>query len=103
MEKGNGQMTEQSFIKSARRQFRFYKSLGDKTLERLNEEQLRHVPAAESNSISVIVQHMHGNMLSRWTDFLTSDGEKEWRKRDAEFEEQALSSEALISKWEEGW
>jgi hypothetical protein len=96
-------MTETIFIKSAKRQFRFYKSMGDKTLERLNGKELRMEPVPESNSIAVIVQHLHGNMLSRWTDFLTSDGEKEWRRRDDEFIDQGFTREVLIEKWEEGW
>ena len=60
-------------------------------------------PNAESNSIAIIIQHMAGNMLSRWTDFLTADGEKEWRNRDVEFEEQNLTKQQLIDLWQKGW
>ena len=62
-----------------------------------------HQPNEASNSIAVIIQHLHGNMLSRWTNFLTEDGEKEWRKRDEEFEAQQFSKQQLVEKWEEGW
>ena len=57
----------------------------------------------ESNSIAIVVKHLWGNMLSRWTDFLTSDGEKEWRNRDAEFDADIKTRDELIQKWEEGW
>ena len=68
-----------------RRMF-FYKDLGEKTLEQLDEADFHYQPNEESNSLAVIIQHMHGNMLSRWTNFLTEDGEKTWRQRDDEFE-----------------
>ncbi len=60
-------------------------------------------PNEASNSIAIIIQHLNGNMLSRWTNFLTEDGEKKWRKRDEEFEEYHLSKEQLIALWNEGW
>ena len=60
-------------------------------------------PNEASNSIAVIIQHLHGNMLSRWTNFLTEDGEKEWRNRDDEFEVQQFTRQQLIEKWNEGW
>lgn len=60
-------------------------------------------PNPASNSIAVIVQHMHGNMLSRWTNFLTEDGEKEWRNRDEEFEKQEQTKQGLFEMWEAGW
>jgi hypothetical protein len=63
-----------------------YKALGDKTFAQLSEQQLHVQPNNESNSIAIIIQHLHGNMRSRWTNFLTEDGEKPWRNRDAEFE-----------------
>ncbi len=77
--------------------------MGDKTFLQLSEEEFHFIPADECNSIAIIIQHMNGNMLSRWTNFLTSDGEKDWRKRDAEFEDQNLNKEQLIALWEEGW
>jgi hypothetical protein len=91
------------YLNSARKQFEYYKLLGDKTFEQLNEEKLFYKFNDDSNSIAVIIQHLHGNMLSRWTDFLTSDGEKEWRKRDEEFEETIVTKQELLRKWEEGW
>ena len=74
-----------SYLNSIQKQFEFYKSLGEKTFEQLSEEQLFWQSDAEANSIAIIVKHMVGNMLSRWTNFLTEDGEKMWRKRDQEF------------------
>ena len=68
------------------KQFEYYKMLGEKTFSQLTDEQLFEKFNEESNSISIIVKHLWGNMMSRWTDFLTTDGEKEWRQRDAEFE-----------------
>lgn len=69
----------------------------------MNEADFHFQPNEVSNSIAIIIQHMAGNMLSRFTNFLTEDGEKEWRNRDTEFEEQQLSKEELSQKWEDGW
>jgi len=91
------------YLESAIRQFEYYKMLGDQTIERLSGDQLFWQYNPESNSIAIIVKHLHGNMLSRWTDFLTSDGEKEWRHRDAEFDNDLKDKEELIRKWNEGW
>jgi hypothetical protein len=91
------------FLGSVRKQFEYYKQLGDKTFEQLQPEALFYRHNEDSNSIAVIVQHLHGNMLSRWTDFLNSDGEKEWRKRDEEFEEMINDKATLLAKWSEGW
>ncbi|MGC4104238.1 DUF1572 family protein [Ferruginibacter sp.] len=91
------------FLQSAVKRLGYYKELGDKTLAQLNEADLHYQPNEASNSIAIIIQHMAGNMLSRWTDFLTSDGEKDWRNRDTEFEEQQLSKEQLLAFWEKGW
>ena len=91
------------FLATARKVFAHYKSLGEKTFSQLPEEKLFFQYNAESNSIAVIVKHLHGNMLSRWTDFLTTDGEKEWRQRDAEFENDPVSREELLRLWNEGW
>jgi hypothetical protein len=90
-------------INTLKSQFEYYKLLGDKTFSQLSEPELFWQFNAESNSIGIIVKHLHGNMLSRWTDFLTTDGEKSWRKRDDEFEATITSKAELISKWEEGW
>jgi hypothetical protein len=91
------------YLESAKKQFEYYKMLGDKTIDQLPDEKLFWQYNEESNSIAVIVKHLHGNMLSRWTDFLTADGEKEWRQRDAEFDNDLKSKEDLIQKWNEGW
>jgi uncharacterized damage-inducible protein DinB len=96
-------MIDQLFLDSVIKRFKEYKSLGEKTFDQLNDEEMHFQPNEESNSIAVIIQHMHGNMLSRWTSFLTEDGEKEWRKRDDEFELHQFSKQQLIEKWNEGW
>ena len=83
--------------------FRGLKLLADKALAQVEDEQLHEVPAPDTNSIAVIMKHMAGNMRSRWTDFLTSDGEKPWRKRDREFEETGRSREEVEADWESGW
>ncbi len=92
-----------AFLQSAIKRLSYYKDLGDKTFEQLNEEAFHYQPNEASNSIALIIQHMAGNMLSRWTDFLTADGEKEWRNRDTEFEEQHMNKEQLIAFWNKGW
>ena len=74
------------FLDSAKKQFEYYKMLGDKTFLQLTDEQLFKQLDEEINSIATIVKHLWGNMISRWTDFLTTDGEKEWRQRDSEFD-----------------
>ncbi|MBR9859879.1 DUF1572 domain-containing protein [bacterium] len=85
------------------KQFEYYKSLGDKTFVQCSDEALFWQHNEDSNSIAIIVNHLWGNMLSRWTDFLNSDGEKEWRKRDKEFESVIQNRDELLNKWEEGW
>ncbi len=92
-----------NFLQSANKRLSYYKELGDKTFEQLSDADFHFHPNEESNSIAIIIQHMAGNMLSRWTDFLTSDGEKEWRNRDTEFEEQHLTKQQLLDFWEKGW
>lgn len=77
--------------------------LGEKTFAQLTDEQLFRQYNEESNSIAIIVNHLWGNMLSRWMNFLTTDGEKEWRNRDAEFEKGIQTREELLNKWNEGW
>ncbi|MEO6733871.1 MAG: DUF1572 domain-containing protein [Ferruginibacter sp.] len=91
------------YLDSVKKQFAYYKMLGEKAMEQLPDEKLFWQYNAESNSIAIIVKHLWGNMLSRWTDFLTRDGEKEWRQRDAEFENDLHTKEALMTKWNEGW
>lgn len=92
-----------NYLDSIRKQFEYYQSLGEKTFNQVNDDQLFWQPNAESNSIAMVVKHLHGNMLSRWTNFLTEDGEKEWRQRDAEFDNDLKDREELLSKWNEGW
>ncbi len=94
---------EAGFLKDTIKRFKYYKTLGDQTFAQLEEKDFFFQPSAESNTIAVIVQHMYGNMLSRWTNFLTEDGEKEWRKRDAEFDNTPLSKEDVLSFWNAGW
>lgn len=92
-----------SYLISVLKQFEYYKSLGDKTFNQLNFEDLQNEIAKDANSISIIVKHLTGNMLSRWTNFLTEDGEKEWRQRDQEFEDTFTTKEELIEYWNKGW
>ena len=94
---------EKNLLTSAIRRLKYYKDLGDKTFEQLNDWDFHYQPNEESNSIAIIIQHMAGNMLSRWTNFLTEDGEKEWRQRDDEFEIHDYSKQQLIELWEKGW
>jgi len=94
---------ETDFLESVMKQFEYYKMLGQKTIERLTDEQLSWQYNAESNSIATVVKHLHGNMLSRWTDFLTTDGEKQWRQRDAEFDNDITTKQAVLDLWEQGW
>lgn len=91
------------FLESAKKQFEYYKMLGEKTFSQLTDEQLFKKLNEESNSIATIVKHLWGNMLSRWTDFLTTDGEKEWRQRDAEFDNDIAGRTELLEKWNQGW
>ncbi len=91
------------YLETAIRRLKYYKDLGDKTFVQLNEWDFHYQPNDESNSIATIIQHMTGNMLSRWTNFLTEDGEKEWRKRDDEFEIHQYTKQELIELWEKGW
>ena len=92
-----------SYLESAKSQFLYYKTIGEKSINQLTEEQLFISINEDTNSIATIMNHMVGNMLSRWTDFLTSDGEKEWRTRDAEFENPIVTKEELLSNWIKGW
>jgi|ERR1035437_6809007 hypothetical protein len=91
------------YLDSVRKQFEYYKILGDKTFSQVEDEKLFLQINADSNSIATIVKHLWGNMLSRWTDLLTSDGEKTFRDRDAEFENDIKNRDELLSKWNEGW
>jgi hypothetical protein len=102
--------TNAIYLESAKRLFLYYKTLGEKAMQQLEAGQLFASADEDTNSIAIIVKHLSGNMLSRWTDFLTSDGEKEWRNRDSEFEEiggdfidaEKARSE-LLDIWDLGW
>ncbi|TBX67522.1 DUF1572 domain-containing protein [Flavobacterium silvisoli] len=96
-------MTNNHYLESVKKQFLYYKTLGEKAIAQLEPEQLFVSVNEDTNSIAVIVQHLVGNMLSRWTDFLTTDGEKEWRNRDGEFEETLKTKEELMALWDKGW
>lgn len=91
------------YLKSVKKQFEYYKSVGEKTFNQLAESDLFWQYNEESNSIAIMVNHLWGNMKSRWTDFLTTDGEKDWRNRDLEFESVIKSRDELLVKWNEGW
>jgi len=95
--------TSAAYLDSVRKQFLYYKTLGEKTFEQLESDQLFISLNENTNSIAVIVTHLSGNMLSRWTDFLTTDGEKDWRNRDAEFESTITTKQELIHVWTIGW
>lgn len=95
--------TDKNFLTLSLDRFEQLRELGTKTLAQLNDDAIHWSPDAESNSIAVIVQHLYGNMLSRFTDFLTSDGEKPNRNRDTEFVEQKLTLDELKKRWDAGW
>ncbi len=91
------------YLTTAIRRFKQYKESGDKTFIQLNNADFHYRSGVESNSIAIIIQHMAGNMLSRWTNLLTEDGEKPWRERDEEFRDHpAYTKDQLIESWEKG-
>ncbi len=91
------------YLETVRALLQSQKRLADRALAQLSDAQLHEAPGPDANSVAVIMQHIVGNMRSRWTDFLTSDGEKSWRQRDAEFEDQNAERDALSAEWEAGW
>lgn len=91
------------YLLSVKKQFNYYKTIAEKAMAQVTDEQLQWKYNNESNSISTIVKHLSGNMLSRWTDFLTTDGEKEWRNRETEFENDINSRAELMETWNKGW
>jgi hypothetical protein len=97
------QNIESIFLESAIKRFGYYKELGEKTFQQLEEKDFFYRENEASNSIAIIIQHMAGNMLSRWSNFLTEDGEKNWRNRDAEFENAHHPKEESLDMWEKGW
>ncbi|PQJ78164.1 DUF1572 family protein [Polaribacter porphyrae] len=94
---------QNSYLNSVTKQFEYYKSLGDKTFAQLSEVELFLIQNDESNSVAIIVKHIVGNMLSRWTNFLTEDGEKSWRNRDEEFINNYKTKDDILVSWEKGW
>lgn len=92
-----------SYLRDSLSLFRYYKKLTERAMEQVTDEQLTTALDGEMNCIATIVKHIVGNMRSRWTDFLTSDGEKLDRKRDTEFEDPPATRTALMAAWEEGW
>jgi predicted secreted protein len=96
-------MINNNYLESIKKQFLYYKTIAEKAMEQLEPEQLFVSVNEDTNSIAMIVQHLSGNMLSRFTDFLTTDGEKDWRNRDSEFEEGIATKEELMASWNKGW
>jgi len=92
-----------NYLESVLFEFHRYKSMGDKTFAQLNESDILWKYQEQDNSISQIVKHIVGNMISRWTNFLTEDGEKPWRHRDTEFEKPYTTKTEMIAAWEKGW
>ena len=93
----------ENYLESALFEFRRYKTLGDKTFVQLSDEEIHWKHNDSDNSIALIAKHLVGNMLSRWTNFLTEDGEKSWRNRESEFENPVIAKKEMIVYWEKGW
>lgn len=96
-------MTDPQFLPNLVKQFQYCKLLGEQTFDQISDEELFWQYNPESNSIAIIAKHIAGNALSRWTDFLSSDGEKEWRHRETEFEMKFTSRAEVIEYWDSGW
>ncbi len=92
-----------SYLTDSLSLFRYYKKLAEGAIAQVSEEQLQTALDAEGNSIAILVKHMSGNMRSRWTDFLTTDGEKPDRNRDTEFEGAPATRAEMMAMWEKGW
>ena len=92
-----------SYLEDSLTLLRYYKTLAERAMQQVTDEQLFATTDDEANSIGIIVKHMVGNMKSRWTDFLTTDGEKPDRNRDSEFVEPPATRKALLNAWEDGW
>ena len=93
----------EDFLRSSLAEFKKYKKYGDGAISQVSDEQLNLAPEPNSNSIAVIVKHLHGNMISRWSNLFGSDGESTNRNRDEEFEHEDLTRETLLELWESGW
>jgi hypothetical protein len=97
-------MNGENYLSSVLKEFRKLKDLGDKSFTQIKDEDFFWQPDEDSNSIAITIRHVSGNMHSRWTDFLTTDGEKESRKRDEEFERLFYTDkDDILSRWESGW
>ena len=96
-------MFETQYLETVRATFKSQKQLAERALVQVSDEDLHKTLAPDTLSLALIIQHMANNMKSRWTDFLTTDGEKPDRNRDAEFEDQQLSREELMEVWDERW
>ncbi len=92
-----------NYLESVKKQFLYYKTIGEKAIEQLDAEQLFITVNDDTNSIAVIIKHISGNMISRWTNFFTTDGEKDWRNRDGEFEQNFSTKEEVMAFWQKGW
>jgi hypothetical protein len=97
------QPVETNYLECTRSLFQYYKNLGERAMEQVDANQVNKRFSDQGNSIAVIVGHLSGNMLSRFTDFLTADGEKEWRQRDAEFETKFEDKASMLAAWTKGW
>ncbi len=94
---------QENYLQSVRSEFHRYKSMGENTFNQLTEEEIHWRSTETDNSIAIIVKHIVGNMLSRWTNFLVEDGEKTWREREMEFEAPYTSKSKMLVSWEKGW
>ncbi|HTU52164.1 MAG TPA: DUF1572 family protein [Acidobacteriaceae bacterium] len=92
-----------SYLEDSTHLFRHFKKLAERAIAQATDLQLYQLLDEDANSIAIVMQHMAGNMKSRWTNFLSEDGEKPWRNRDREFEQPPSTREALLQMWEEGW
>lgn len=96
--------SEKIYLENVFYEFKTMKETGERAMNQIKDEDFFYQPNRDTNSIAIIIRHLSGNMLSRWTDFLTTDGEKEWRKRDEEFEEVFYTDkDDLMDRWDKGW
>lgn len=92
-----------SYLEDSIHLLRYYKTLAERAIAQATDSQLYQLLDEDANSIAIVIQHMAGNMKSRWTNFLSEDGEKPWRNRDREFEQPPATRDALLQMWEECW
>jgi len=90
-------------LPSFRTEYQRYRRLVELAVAQVDDADLHHRPHEDGNSIAITIGHLTGNLRSRFTDFLTSDGEKQWRQRDAEFDDPGLDRETLLANWREAW